>query len=73
LNKKIRGLPPQGYDEFHPNVKVMHDDNTHTADWRKEWPRHTEESKAKAIHKICKDHPNNTWCDRYKATDNFNR
>lgn len=74
LNKQVRkpGLPPQGYDEYYPGIRVHHDDKTHTGDWRDEWPRNGE-TEAEAMRRICAKHPDSTWCDRYKEKDMFTR
>lgn len=69
LNK---GLPPQGYDEYHPGVKVKHGNDTHTSDWRGEWPRNRE-TEAESIRRICAQHPDNKWCQRFKVSGSFSR
>lgn len=61
-----KGLPPQGYDEFHPGVRVKHDNTSHTADWQGEFPK-LEHSHEEEVRRICEQHPNNTWCARFKA------
>jgi len=67
------GLPPQGYDEYHIGVRVRHDNESWSGDWRNEWPRNAEETEEESLARICAQHPDNTWCDRYKEHDMFTR
>lgn len=74
LNKQPpkSGLPPQGYDEYHRGIRVRHDSKSWTGDWRDEWPRNGETEK-EVMARICAQHPDNTWCSRYKEHDMFTR
>jgi hypothetical protein len=59
LDKRLRPLPEQGYDE-HSDVNVEHENIwTASSDWRKEWPRHGADASEE---EICKQHPENSWC-----------
>merc|ERR1712099_141534 len=46
-----KGLPPQGYDEYHPGKRVHHDSNSWSGDWQDEFPRNadTEEETIRRI------------------------
>lgn len=69
--KEDRMYPAQGYGEYSYGGTpvsgdwVEHDDQkTATADWRSEWPKKDETEHA-SISKICEEHPDNDWCNRY--------
>jgi len=71
IDKRLRGLPEQGYNEYEKNKSVIHTDGeTHTGDWLSE---HIPESKslapvikdlseADATASICRENPNTMWC-----------
>jgi len=65
IDKKERGLPPQGYDEYGSGT-VQHDDQkTFTGDWRAEWPAR-KETEPQSWARICKEgHNNYLWCKLY--------
>jgi len=66
FSKVERKLPEQGYDEHSPEEHVKHDDMySWTGDWREEWPE-SSESEHESIVRICKEHPKNVWCTKYK-------
>lgn len=63
LDKKIRPLPKDGYNEY--GGDVMHEDgDTLIADWRAEHPM-TDETHDESYTRICKDNPNLDWCKLY--------
>lgn len=57
-----RPLNVQGFSE-HSDTKVQYDDNSHSADWRGEWPQN-KDSKMESLRKICESQPDNDWCQR---------
>lgn len=64
IDKKIRGLPKQGYNEY-GNGTVEHKDlETHTSDWGEERPV-TDESEEEATARACKKTPDTVWCKLY--------
>lgn len=63
-SKKIKDLPPQGYDDWgHPLVRHV-DMNTTTKDWREEWPKQ-DETEEQTMMRICKEQPEHGWCKLY--------
>lgn len=69
LDKVIRPLPVQGYNEFShgANGSVMHEDSkTLTSDWRMEWPD-LPETEGRSVERICEDQPDHDWCKLYLA------
>lgn len=65
VDKKNKGLPPQGYDDWgHPLVKHV-DGETHTKDWRKEWPHLPKETDEETLMRICKENKHHAWCKGY--------
>mmetsp|Transcript_48936 Transcript_48936/g.137694 ORF Transcript_48936/g.137694 Transcript_48936/m.137694 type:complete len:277 (+) Transcript_48936:129-959(+) len=58
------GLPDQGFNE-HSTGNVEHKDaETYTGDWGKEWPM-SHETEGETRERICREHPELTWCDLY--------
>eukprot|EP00929_Paragymnodinium_shiwhaense_P102054 TRINITY_DN6525_c0_g2_i1.p1 TRINITY_DN6525_c0_g2~~TRINITY_DN6525_c0_g2_i1.p1 ORF type:complete len:357 (+),score=141.30 TRINITY_DN6525_c0_g2_i1:68-1138(+) len=54
--KVYRKLPVSGYNEYQDGKLVMHSNlETQTEDWQKE-------SRGRNIEQICKEFPNNQWC-----------
>jgi len=73
LNKELKPMPEQGFDEVSPGKEVTHDDgNTMTGDWRAEWPR-KQESERDTILRICEENPSNSWCKIYRKHNHFRR
>jgi len=73
LNKEVGdGQPPQGYNEYGPGPVKHIDMETESQDWGGEWPMQ-DESEKESISRICKEHPNNSWCRRYKKHGQFAR
>lgn len=61
--KKERDLPEQGYNEYIKGKLVQHTNlETHTGDW-------LHEGKGRDIYDICKEFPNNQWCQLHTQTD----
>lgn len=64
MDKTIRALPAQGYNEYDPTQVEHQDFSTMTHDWRTEWPQsHMDE--AETTEQICKEHPEHLWCKLY--------
>lgn len=65
VDKKIKHLPPQGYDDWgKPLVPPYVDGESHSKDWRKEWPK-ADETEDESVMKICLEHPEHAWCKLY--------
>lgn len=63
--KSIRGLPEQGYGEYHRgNLVVYKDGDDYSGDWQGEWPQ-KDETHADSVIKACKDHYKSSWCMRF--------
>eukprot|EP00928_Gymnodinium_smaydae_P053444 TRINITY_DN3742_c0_g1_i2.p1 TRINITY_DN3742_c0_g1~~TRINITY_DN3742_c0_g1_i2.p1 ORF type:complete len:345 (-),score=96.82 TRINITY_DN3742_c0_g1_i2:95-1129(-) len=64
LDKVVKPLPEQGYDEVSRGEKVKHSNKgTYTGDWRKEWPERDERHE-ESIERICRENPDNDWCQK---------
>lgn len=64
-----RPLPDQGFNEHMTGPRVTHDNYyTYVGDWQEEFPEmpHSEKS---TMDTICKEHPDNTWCQKFKHHD----
>jgi len=65
----MRPLPEQGYSEALAGAPVNHNNYyTYTSDWQDEWPAMPETEK-QTMGRICKEHPRNIWCHRFKNHD----
>lgn len=65
IDKKIKHLPEQGYDDFgHPEVPPYASGENHAKDWRKEWPN-VDQTEHESIQSICERQPNHGWCKLY--------
>lgn len=74
LDKARKALPSQGYNEYGHGPTVQHDNSqTWTGDWTNEWPTVPSESEKQSIKRICREHPNNKWCNKYKKHGEFLR
>jgi len=73
LNKVVRPMPEQGYNEHSPKRLVGHNNGkSWTGDWREEWPS-AQETEKESIMRICKENPSNVWCRYYKMHHRFRR
>lgn len=64
-----RPLPDQGFNEHMTGAKVTHNNYyTYTSDWQEEFPE-MEDSEKSTMGSICKEHPENTWCQKFKHHD----
>lgn len=62
IDKKLKSLPSQGYDEHsRKHVSPHQDMKTFSGDWHKEWPRN-DETEGESYERICKDNPQSQWC-----------
>lgn len=70
LNKDgERALPAQGYNEHMNGPPVKHENYyTYVGDWQGEFPEMTH-SEEVTMDKICKEHPDNSWCKRFANDD----
>lgn len=65
----LRPLPDQGYNEHMTGGPVTHNNYyTWTSDWQQEWPE-MQDSESSTMSRICKDHPDNSWCQKFKHRD----
>ena len=64
MDKKLRQMPLQGYNEYGLGNTSHVDMESHTADWQRERPA-TEETEEEATARICRDHPEHEWCQLY--------
>jgi hypothetical protein len=62
-----RPIPDQGYSEFGNGGPGVFHDNYYTwvGDWQGEFPEMSDSEK-ETLSTICKLHPDNTWCQRFK-------
>jgi len=68
-----RALPAQGYSETLSGYPVTHNNYyTWVSDWQYEWPAMAE-SESQTMAKICKEHPLNIWCRRFRGRDSHFR
>jgi len=68
-----RGVPDQGYNEYlsgPPPGQLVNHENYYTwvSDWQDEWPVMAESEK-QTMARICREHPANIWCVRFKDHD----
>jgi len=65
----MRALPPQGYNEHMTGAPVHHRNYyTWVSDWQNEFPD-MKFSEKLTMAKICEDHPDNTWCEKFVNRD----
>merc|ERR1719353_2539407 len=68
-----RGVPDQGYNEYlsgPPPGQLVNHENYYTwvSDWQDEWPVMADSEK-QTMARICREHPANIWCVRFKDHD----
>jgi len=64
IDKKLRVLPEQGFDEYDSDQVQHANAATMTSDWRQEWPRSHMDDDA-TTEQICRDNPDHLWCQLY--------
>jgi len=64
-----RPLPDQGFNEHMTGPLVNHNNYyTYVSDWQEEFPE-MEDSEKSTMGNICKEHPENSWCQKFKHHD----
>lgn len=69
----MRPLPDQGYNEHMTGGPVNHENYyTWVSDWQGEFPE-MDASEKSTLARICRDHPENSWCRKFKHHDSHFR
>jgi len=65
----MRPLPDQGFSEHMTGPLVNHNNYyTWVGDWQAEFPE-MGASEAQTMSRICREHPTNSWCEKFKHRD----
>lgn len=64
-----RPIGDQGYSEHSSGPPVFHENYySWVGDWQKEFP-HMADNEEETLASICREHPDNSWCKRFKGRD----